>query len=320
MPLRPLPTPRARVRVPCSTSNLGAGFDCVGVALDRWLEAEAWLDGSARATPTLAREGTLASLADAPVGDDLIVRGAALACAAAGRTLPAGLVLRAASAIPVARGLGSSAAALVAGALLADALLALALGRRRVAALCATAEGHPDNVAPMVLGGAVLGVPCGDADWTFAPLDVHADVALVFAIPDFETSTKAMRAALPATVPHRDAVVAAGKAAALVRGLATGDGALLAWALDDVLHVPHRRALLRGYDAVARAARDAGAWGATLSGAGSTMVALAPRGAAPAVAAAMAAAWESTGAHTEGWVAPVAGGATVHRADAADAG
>lgn len=299
---------RARVRVPCSTSNVGGGFDCIGIALDRWCEAEAWLRPEGGA-PTVERAGELAALdaAGVPAADDLMVRGAVLACAAAGRALPEGLALRATSQIPVARGLGSSAAGLVAGAMLADALLGLGLGAGRIASLGATEEGHPDNVAPMVLGGAVLGVPRGEG-WAFAPLEVHPDVAIVVAIPAFETSTRAMRAALPATVPHRDVVRAAGKGAALVRGLATADAGLLAWALDDVVHVPHRRALVQGYDEVEAAAVAAGAWGATLSGAGSSMLALAPRARAGAVGEALAAAWRGLGVAAEPWTARVAAG------------
>ncbi|GJG86493.1 homoserine kinase [Gemmatimonadetes bacterium T265] len=304
---------RARVRVPCSTSNLGGGFDCVGVALDRWLAAEAWVGGAGAAT--LARAGTLAELDAEGVGadDDLIVRGARLACAAARRALPDGFSVAATSDVPVGRGLGSSAAALAAGALLADALLGLGFGMRRVAALCATEEGHPDNVAPMLLGGAVLGVPAAacEGGWAFAPLALHADVGFALAVPDFGSSTRAMRAALPAAVPHRAAVAAASKAAALVRGLAGGDGALLAHALDDVVHVPYRRALVPGYDAVAAAALGAGAWGATLSGAGSSLIALAPRGRTAAVADAMAGAWRAAGVAAAAWAAPVAGGAAV---------
>jgi homoserine kinase len=229
--------------------------------------------------------------------------------------VPAGLVLHATSAVPVARGLGSSAAAMVAGALAADALLGLGLGARGVAALVATAEGHPDNAAPCALGGAVLGAPDGGATggWTFAALPVHPDVEIALAVPAFETSTRVMRAALPPTLPYADAVRTAGKAAALVHGLAAGDGALLAHALDDVLHVPYRRALLPGYDAVVAAARAAGAWGATISGAGSSLLALAPRGRVAAVADAMAHAWRAAGQAAEGCTPAIAAGATVAR-------
>jgi homoserine kinase len=301
----------ARVRVPCSTSNLGAGFDCVGVALDWWLEAEASLgDGDG---VTFERGGTLAGFRGDP-RRDLLWRGFALACEAKAATPPPALRVRATSAIPVARGLGSSAAALVAGALLADALLGLGMTRDDVVTLCAGVEGHPDNVAPMVLGGAVLAVPDaarGDGRYAVAPLDVHPGVGFALVVPDFETSTRQARAMLPATLPHRAAVVAAGKAAALVRGLATGDAALLAHALDDVLHVPFRRALVPGYDGVVAAAREAGAWGTTLSGSGSTLIALTPPERAEAVAAAMAARWEALGARAAGRVARVAPGAEV---------
>ncbi|MDF1503715.1 homoserine kinase [Roseisolibacter sp. H3M3-2] len=302
---------RAHVRVPCSTSNIGAGFDCVGMALDRWLVAEARLDAGAGAEPRLVRLGALAVLGDAPAGDDLLVRGFALACADAGRAMPPGLRPEDTSEIPVARGLGSSAAALVARALLDDALLGLGLGAARVAELGATEEGHPDNVAPMLFGGAVLGLPAGDGRWTFAPLPLHADVAAVVAIPEFHTSTKAMRGALPRELPGGTAVRAGDRSPALVRGRTTGDRALQAHALDYLLHVPFRRALIPGYDAVVAAATAAGAWGATLSGAGSSLIALAPRGRAPAVADAVRPGWRAAGLAAEVWVAPVATAAQV---------
>jgi homoserine kinase len=114
---------------------------------------------------------------------------------------------------------------------------------------------------------------------------------LIFAVPDFTLSTERARAVLPTTVPHRTAVTAAARAAALVHGLAHAHPGLLALGLDDVLHVPHRRALMRGYDDVTAAARAAGAYGATLSGSGSTIVALGSAASAPAVEAAMVQAW-----------------------------
>lgn len=325
-------TPGARraaaVRVPASTSNLGAGFDCVGVALDRWLRATATLGDGAADGPRVARAGALAALGDLSTADDLLVRGFAAACAAAGRAVPSSLAIRAESDIPVGRGLGSSAAALAAGALLADTLLDLGLGRGAAAALCADLEGHPDNAAPACLGGAVLGVPAaahgppdappGAARWTLAALALHPGVAFALAVPSFGASTAAMRRALPEGVPHRSAVRAAGRAAALVHGLAHADPALLAWALDDdALHVPYRRALLPGYDAVCAAARAAGAWGATLSGAGSSVLALAPPERAEAVARAMASAWHASGVTAAAWTPAVAGPAVVGPAGAA---
>src|SRR5207245_1169222 len=131
----------------------------------------------------------------------------------------------------------------------------------------------PDNVAPAVFGGANL-VLRGPDGLIVTPLPIHQSLALVFAVPDFTVETKRARAALPATLPHADAVRAAAKSAALVHGLAHGDARLLAAGLDDVLHVPFRRALVPGYDEVTGAARQAGAYGATLSGSGPTIVAV----------------------------------------------
>ena len=285
------------VRVAGSTANLGAGFDCVGVAVGRWLRvtARAGRDAAGRpATPVaIERSGTLSTLETAPEAD-LLYRGFAAVCLKAGREVPAGLALAADSDIPVARGLGSSAAATVAGAAAATALLELKLDPAGLAELCSELEGHPDNVAPAVFGGANL-VLRGPDGLIVTPLPIHESLALVFAVPDFTVETKRARAALPATLPHVDAVRAAAKSAALVHGLAHADARLLAAGLDDVLHVPFRRSLVPGYDEVTSAARQAGAYGATLSGSGPTLVAVVASGGVAAVADAMVRAWRARG-------------------------
>jgi threonine synthase len=299
-PRAPRHAPRA-VTVPGSTSNLGAGFDCVGVAIDRRLTVSLSL-GSQPGRASVRREGTAAALSCAPE-EDLVYRGFAAACEARGRAVPDGLELWVTSDIPIARGLGSSAAAVVAGASLANSALELGLDREEIAVLCASLEGHPDNVGPAAFGGAVLVVPRRDADasqrYIFAPITMHAELGLAFAVPDFELTTTAARAVLPSSLSHASAVEAAAKSAALVRGLATGDPALLAAAFDDVLHVPHRRALVNGYDAVVAAAHTAGAYGATLSGSGPTIVAIGPRAITPRIANAMKAQWAELGVAVE---------------------
>ena len=295
---------RVTVRVPGSTSNLGAGFDCVGVAVDRWLRVTATTGGGSGANTTLERHGTLGAL-DIPADADLLTRGFAAACARAGRAVPAGLSLVADSEVPVARGLGSSAAATVAGAAAATALLGLELDRDDLTALGAELEGHPDNVAPAVHGGANLVLPGP----IVAPLVIHESIALVFAVPDFTVETKRARAVLPATLPHEQAVRAAAKGAALVHGLAHADARLLAAALDDVLHVPFRLPLIPGYAEVTAAARTAGAYGATLSGSGPTVVAVTPAVHAAAVSDAMVRAWRARGVAAQSFVSarPVGG-------------
>src|SRR5947208_2995969 len=227
----------------------------------------------------------------APSDRDWLFAGFVAACRGAGCKVPGGVMIDAASEIPIGRGLGSSGAATVAGALAARALLGLELDDAALARLCADVEHHPDNVAPAIYGGAVLAVPGPEGRLTVAPLEVHGSLVFVFAVPDFAVETEQARAALPSTVSHRTADTAAAKAAALVAGLARADAPLLAAALDDVLHAPHRRSLVRGYDAVTAAARAAGAFGATLSGSGSSILAVTPAFAAKAVATTMARVW-----------------------------
>jgi homoserine kinase len=285
----------ARVRVPGSTSNLGAGFDCVGVAVDRWVHLTARIDASS--SPAFERRGTLSALEVSPQ-HDLLYRGFAAACRRAGREVPAGIALSADSTVPVARGLGSSAAAAVAGAAAASALFDLGLDKATLMALCVALEGHADNVAPAVYGGATLVLSTRDG-LLVTPLVVHESLALVFAVPDFTVETKRARAVLPATLPHAQAVEAAAKSAALVHGLAHADPRLLAEGFDDVLHVPFRRSLVRGYDVVVSAACVAGAFGATLSGSGPTVVAVAPPGRVVPVGEAMVRAWRGCDVYAE---------------------
>ena len=302
-----------RVHVPATSSNLGAGFDCVGIALDRWLTATVSLEGQGEGV-VLHRAGRLSTLTVAPQ-EDLLARGFSGACVAAGRPVPPDVTIDAVSDIPVGCGLGSSAAAIVAGALLADAALGLGLSRNRLVEIATEIEGHPDNVAAAVYGGAVLSVRTSSG-LRSAALTVSPDLVFLLAVPPFPSDTRAARAALPAVLPHGQAVLAASRAAALVQGLATGDGELLAVALlDDVLHVPYRRARIPGYDVVVAAAQAAGAYGATLSGAGSAILAIAPRARAGTVGAALLAAWRGAGIAAELLrCAELAEGATVSAA------
>jgi len=282
------------VRVPASASNLGGGFDCVGVAVDRWLQLEAHHGHERAAGVIIDREGTLAAVRCEPEQDHLYT-GFVAACARAGHPVPHAVAFRATSEIPVGRGLGSSAAAYVAGAAAANALLELGLSDDDLIAICSDLEGHPDNVTAAVRGGAMLALIAEGGAYHTAPLEVHASLRLVFATPDFEVDTKRARAALPDAIPHVDARRAAAVSAALVLGLAQADPILLAAGLEGPLHIPYRRPLVRGYDAVVDAACIAGAIGATLSGSGSTIVGLASVDIAPAVAQAMAAAWRTIG-------------------------
>ena len=270
----------AAVRVPGSTSNLGAGFDCVGLAVDRFLDV-AFEPGGAPGHLAVARDDG----ASTPGGDDLVE--AAFRRGLEGRGLRPSGTLRVASAIPVARGLGSSAAALVAGAALADLAAGAALDRDGAFARAAAAEGHGDNAAPSAYGGLRAVVPV-DGGLRALPLALSPSVGWAFAAPPVRVATRDARAALPASVPHAVAAGAVARTAALLRGLATADAELLRVGFDDALHAPHRLRLVPGGDEARAAAVEAGAWAATVSGSGSGLLAVGPPARIPAVAEAMA--------------------------------
>jgi homoserine kinase len=242
---------------PASSANLGPGFDCMAIALDLRNRVELRRQGDAQVVVESEGQGA----GEAPGGpDNLFVR----AFEAAGADAR-GLTVRMTNRIPFARGLGSSAATIAAG-LVAGRAWAGA-GEDDLLSLATALEGHPDNVAAALNGGVTLawttdGVPA--AVGLCAP-----GFELVAVVPSQQLSTAAARAALPASVPHADAVHTAARAALLVAALGSGDGDLLAQALDDRLHEPYRAPLAPLLGAVReRLPALPGALGATLSGAG----------------------------------------------------
>jgi homoserine kinase len=235
------------VRVPASSANLGPGYDSMAAALALPLELEVEETGGEL---TVDVGG-----ADLPTGRDNL-------CVRAFEALhPAdGIAFRIHSEIPVAAGLGSSAAAIVAGLVAADHMYELDAPLLKLAS---ELEGHPDNVAAALLGGFVI-VADGSAE-RFEPAP---GIEGVLAIPPDPVPTAEARAALPAEVPLADAVHNAAHAALLVLGLSRGDLDLVARGLDDRLHQPRRERLYPRSMELVRRARELGAAGASISGAG----------------------------------------------------
>lgn len=261
------------VRVPASTSNLGAGFDCLGLALDLWLTASL-VKGKGPPEYT----GTLTGLFPA---EDLILRHLLGA--------PAGYRLEARSEIPVGVGLGSSAAAIVAGLALAQLVAGDKLDHDKVFRKAANAEQHADNAAPATYGGLLL------AAKTPVKLRLHAGIAPAFAVPSRGINTAKARQILPKDVARETAIGQASRSAALVLGLERGDAALIAHGMEDQLAVPYRREMIPGFDAAVTAGMAAGAYGVTISGAGSSLLAFGPKTKAKAIAKAMADAFTKVG-------------------------
>ena len=259
-------TDAEHVQVPATTANLGPGYDCLGLALS--LHNEVTLSPAAEVSVTIEGEGAAALPRDE---GHLVLVAARAAARAAGRQLPP-VSLTQVNRIPLARGMGSSSAAIVAGVLAANELLGLNLPRRRMLDICTEVEGHPDNVAPALLGG--LTVCCVvDGEVLVRRLDVAQGLSCALAIPDFEVSTEAARRALPDTIPHADGVFNLCRTGLVVAALVSGEFGLLREAMRDRLHQPYRAPLVPGMDDVIAAALAAGAHGSCLSGSGPAVAA-----------------------------------------------
>ena len=248
---------RRLVRVPASSANLGPGYDAMAAAVALHLELEVEETGE---------YGFETGGLDLPTGrDNLLVR--------AFETLHSadGITFRLRSEIPLARGLGSSAAAIVAGLVAADHLFELALSREELLARATEIEGHPDNVAAAIYGGFVV---CGTEGGHPVAASVPApnDLESVVVIPDEELSTASARGAIPEELPRADAIANISAASTLVLGLATSDLALVRRGLRDQIHQPRRRELYPRSMQIVDAAAELGAVGATISGAGPTVL------------------------------------------------
>jgi homoserine kinase len=248
-------------RVPATSANLGAGFDCLGLALDLWSEVTVWLGRSRQGEP-MAR---------------MALAAARRVYEQAERTPPPDLCARYDGDIPIARGLGASAVARVGGLVAANGLLGGPLTDEQLLELGTELEGHADNVAPALFGGFQVAVTAGGRVLhTSAP--VPETLKAVLFVPELRMPTKESRKLLPSHLSRADAVHNAGRTALLVAAFASGRFDLLDAAVDDRLHQPARSALFPAMYAIFDAAKEAGAHCVYLSGGGSTLCALATGG------------------------------------------
>jgi homoserine kinase len=252
---------RFNVRVPASSANLGSGFDTLAVALSLFTElqvesAECGID--------------IQGGPDLTGGDNLIEQGLVVAAAAAGLPTPA-CRIAVSSNIPVARGLGSSATALIAGLVAGNRLLGDPLSAQRIFELATGVEGHGDNVSASLFGGVTLSLMCqGGVIYRRIPLGGTLNVVLF--VPELHGLTADARAVVPTVIPRQDAVANLGRCALLLMSLIDGDFASLGEAMQDSLHQPYRSALFPHVTPMIEAATAAGAFGACLSGAGPSVL------------------------------------------------
>ena len=262
------------VEVPATSANLGAGYDCLAVALEIVDRVEVECLARPGAGVEIAVEGEGAGELPEDRSNAFVValeRGLAEVRGEGAGELGWRIQMR--NRIPLARGLGSSAAATVGGLLAGAALAGESLGVERALALATELEGHPDNAAAALLGGFTIAAH-GDPP-TAIRFDIPRDLRTILFIPDLRLATREMRDALPEQVPLADAVANLQRVALGVAALATGSADGLRHLTVDRLHEPYRAVVFPQLPALVAAARDAGALGACLSGAGSTMIAFA---------------------------------------------
>ena len=284
---------RVVVDVPATTANLGPGFDCLGAALDlnnRF--AMRRIEGGGERFELIIEGSEGSHLRGGP--ENLVYRAAQRVWKAAGLE-PVALEARVRLAVPPARGLGSSATAIVAGLMGANALVGEPLSKEKLLELAIDIEGHPDNVVPSLLGGLCMTAKAASQRWRVVRCEWTSTVKAVVAIPSIRLSTSEARRAMPKAIPVSDAVVNLGALTLLLQGLRTGSGDLISDGMHDRLHEPYRWRLIKGGDQVKQAAMDAGAWGCAISGAGPSVLALCAEDKGVAVSRAMVRAWEAAG-------------------------
>ena len=240
---------RVTVRVPASTSNLGPGYDCLGVALRLYNNVSVQRGGRGEMTPMMRT-----------AGDAFFERAAhkpfAFSCTIGGD-------------VPVSRGLGSSVTVRLGVLFGLNESAGRPLTREQLFEICTNLEGHPDNAAPATFGG--FNVSRGVRRQRFA---VSSALKFVLLIPDFEVRTADARALLPDRIQRSDAVQSCGNACAITASFASGDYEQMRGAFEDGLHQPFRKRLIPFFDGVVAAGEQAGALGVFLSGSGSTIAAV----------------------------------------------
>ena len=280
------------VKVPATTANLGPGFDALGLALNLWNEAEFACTDDNKIVVTVNGEGKGKLPANA---ENAVAEAALQIFDLAGKPCP-GLSINCLNRVPLGSGMGSSSAAMLTGMLGANSLLNHPFSDDEILKLAIETEGHPDNVAPAMLGGLVASIVYEDrvVSMKLPAKANHGSIHATVVLPDFDFPTKQARAILPRQVERKDAIFNISRAVLVTEALRTGDLELLGIAMKDSLHQPYRLPLIPGAVAALEAGKKAGAAAVALSGAGPSLIAFSSKTEA-GIGASMKRAFESAG-------------------------
>jgi homoserine kinase len=289
---------KVHVKVPATTANLGPGFDALGLALNLWNEAEFVCTGDNKIVLTVSGEGEGKLSLNA---ENAVAEAALQIYDQTGKNCT-GLHIDCLNRVPLSSGMGSSSAAMLTGMLGANALLGNPLTDEEILKLAIETEGHPDNVAPAMLGGLVASIVHENRVFSMRlPAKAnHGSIHATIVLPDFDFPTKQARAILPKQVERKDAIYNISRAVLVTEALRTGNLDLLGIAMKDSLHQPYRLPLIPGAIAALEAGKKAGASAVALSGAGPALIAFSSKTEAPygddtGIGGAMKRAFESAG-------------------------
>lgn len=269
---------KVSVKVPATSANLGPGFDCMGVALPIYNTVtieETVLPGTGVEINVIADSDAIdpMSLSHIPLDENSIIyKAVELLYNSIGQT-PSELKITIHSSIPVTRGLGSSSSVIVGALLAANELLGRPADEAALLSIATEIEGHPDNVAPAILGGLIIAAQEDDGSVTYRKLEWPEEWAITVCVPDFELATEIARSVLPKEVPMKDAIFNAQRLAMLMYAVNTKDSELMKTALKDRLHQPYRMKLIPGLDKIMDNLKHIeDVLGCVISGAGSTIL------------------------------------------------
>lgn len=280
-----------QVTVPATTANLGPGFDVLGLALQLYDEYT-FSEAEFFQYHLLGADASRYSIPSD--SSNMVYQAFSHLYRVIGKN-PPGVEITCHSHIPICRGLGSSAAATVAGLVGANKMAGNPLRQSEILQLATELEGHPDNVAPALFGGLVISLIGEKNQILYTRYPLATDLACILAVPDFTLETRRARGVLPQEIPFKDAIFNLSRVSLLIAALTRGDYTHLQEVMEDRLHQPYRQSLIPGFRLVKEGGLQAGAYGIAISGAGPTVLAFAPEKREEAVGNAMISGFKSAG-------------------------